>query len=71
MTTVCKFILKNNDFDHIDDELINESLECNFPHYQHGEGCSSCPVYRQLLETKNPILEQDEAIRDEIEKWWT
>jgi len=71
MPTNCQFILPNTDFDHIDDELISETLQCAFPHYNNGEGCPSCPVYRQLMETKNPILEHDDRVHDSIQKWWT
>jgi len=70
MATRCQFILKNSDFDHIDDELISESLHCNFPHYNGGEGCTSCPVYRQLIETRNIQTEDKEREQEEIQKWW-
>ena len=70
MATNCQFILKNNDFDYIDDELITEQLHCAFPHYNYGRGCSSCPIYRQLIETKNPQIEHNEEVQDDIQKWW-
>jgi len=54
MLTNCKFILKNDEFNYIDNELIDGKLQCNFSHYNYGEGCLSCPLYRQLLEMKNP-----------------
>jgi len=71
MATNCQFILENSDFDHIDDELINETIQCQFPHYDNGRGCSSCPVYRQIMETKNPTIEHLENIQEDIENWWT
>lgn len=72
MATNCRFILKNEDFDFIDDELVNETIPCNFPHYNNGEGCTSCPIYRQLFEckTKNEYIELNEEIDKQIQLWW-
>ena len=53
MITNCQFILENKEFDYIDDELINGQLQCSFPHYNYGEGCLNCSVYKQLIESTN------------------
>lgn len=70
MATNCRFILKNNDFDHIDDELINETLQCTFPHYNGGKGCPLCPIYKQLMETRNIQTEKIEHEQENIQLWW-
>ena len=70
MATNCIFILENEEFNNIDEELIPERLQCNFPHYQHGEGCPSCPVYRQIMESRSTHHERMEDVQDIIQKWW-
>jgi len=60
MITNCQFILENHDFDYIDDELINSRLHCMNPHYEHGQGCYTCPIYRQLFEVRGKIYNEEE-----------
>jgi len=69
--TNCQFILENKEFDYIDDELINSNIICSFPHYENGKGCTSCSIYRQIMESKNPQIEEDEEIQKNIQEWWT
>jgi len=71
MSTNCVFIVDNKEFDFIDKDLIGERMGCNFPHYNNGEGCSSCPVYKQMIETNNANLEYLERMQDIIDNWWT
>ena len=71
MPTNCQFTLENTDFDHLDESLVDGQLQCHFPHYDHGNGCPSCPVYRQLFENKNATFEETERVQEEIQKWWT
>jgi len=59
MITNCQFILKNNDFDYIDNELINSNLHCMNPHYENGRGCYTCPLYKQLFEVRGKIYEEE------------